>query len=142
MGGGMNCANGGGQVTRSASSGGSSASMLAGTATANNAATANASAAAAESRAALEVLLPPAERELLRLNEESRTLTNELVDLRFKHYIVDDAHIRLANEVAQLSAVIDRTSSDRAYLEQHGSLPPPEIPGLGENGPRLAPPPK
>ena len=130
MGGGMSCSNGG-HVSRTASSGGGNAPLHAGGASgAASAAAASASAATAESRSALEALLPPSERELLRIKEEGRTLTNDLVELRAKHYLAEDAYARSSNEVLHLSAAIERTSSDRAYLELHGCLPPPEMPGL------------
>ena len=86
------------------------------------------SAAAAETRSSLEALLPPTEVHLLRLSEESKQLTNELVDLRFKHYGLDDQAGKLRNEIEHLDVMISRAAVDREYLETHGSLPVPEPP--------------
>lgn len=86
------------------------------------------SAAAAETRSTLEALLSPAEAHLLRLSEESKQLTNELVDLRFKHYGIDDKACRLQNEIRHLDVMIARAAADRQYLEKHGSLPLPRPP--------------
>lgn len=87
-----------------------------------------ASAAAAETRSTLEALLSPAEAHLLRLSEESKQLTNELVDLRFKHYGIDDKACKLRNEIVHLDVRIARAAADRQYLETHGSLPLPRPP--------------
>ena len=84
------------------------------------------SAAAAETRSSPEALLSPAEVHLLRLSEESKQLTNELVDLRFKHYGLDDQAGKLRSEIAHLDVVISRAAADREHLETHGSLPVPE----------------
>ena len=86
------------------------------------------SAAAAETRSSLEALLSPSEVHLLRLSEESKQLTNELVDLRFKHYGLDDQAGKLRNEIEHLDVMISRAAADREYLETHGSLPVPEPP--------------
>lgn len=83
---------------------------------------------AAPERSNLESLLPPAEAALLRLSDESKHLTNELVDLRFKHYVIDDQATALSNRILHLDALIAKDASDRAFLEAHGSLPPPSLP--------------
>ena len=88
-------------------------------------------------RAQLEKLLPKEEAELLRLGEEAKALSNELVELRFKHCKAEDTAATLENELVVLDAQIERLASDRAYLEAHGSLPPPSFVG-GAGGPAPA----
>ena len=86
------------------------------------------SAAAAEARRSLEASLSPSGGHLLRLSEESKQLTNELVDLRFKHYGLDDQAGKLRNEIEHLDVMTSGAAADREYLETHGSLPVPEPP--------------
>ena len=68
--------------------------------------------------------LPPAEASLLRLSEEAKRLANDLVDLRFRHYEVEDKASALERRQAQLDVLLGRSASDRAYLETNGELPP------------------
>ena len=81
---------------------------------------------AAPERSNLESLLPPAEAALLRLSDESKHLTNELVDLRFKHYVIDDQATALSNRILHLDALI---AKDAAF--QPGTRMP--CPPLGNN---------
>ena len=85
---------------------------------------------AKEARKLLERLVPPDEAHILRLQDEGRSLLNELAEMRFKHYELENNVQEAANEVAVLSAKIARSQADRAYLDAHGSLPPPELPAV------------
>ena len=85
------------------------------------------SGALADGRAALEKLLTREESELLRLGDESKRLANELLELRFKHYQAEDHAEALINEIVVLDSQIERSASDRKYLEEHGMLPPPNF---------------
>ena len=69
--------------------------------------------AVAEGRSALESLLGPQEAMLLRLSDESKQLSNELVELRFKHCLADDAASVLGLRIDHLDTIINQSASDR-----------------------------
>ena len=63
---------------------------------------------------------------LLRLNEEAKRLANDLVDLRFRHYEVEDKAGALERRQAQLDVLLGRSApSDPALLGNKRQLPPP-----------------
>jgi hypothetical protein len=75
---------------------------------------------------ALEKLLDPAEAQLLRISEESKQLTNELVELRLKHCTSEDEASALELQIEHLDMLIERSVADRAFLEKNGTLPMPK----------------
>lgn len=82
---------------------------------------------AQENRNRLEGLVGPQEAHLLRLAEDSKQLTNELHELRFKHCVAEDAVHALDVRICHLDTLISQTAHDRQFLEKHGTLPPPKL---------------
>ena len=59
----------------------------------------------------------------VRLGEEATRLSNELVDLRFRHWLADDAASAAEKRVAHVDALLARSASDRGHIEHHGCAP-------------------
>ena len=77
--------------------------------------------------AAVEALLPKEEARILRLDEDGKRLGNELVELRFQHCLLEDRALALERELDELGGLLAKSMSDRAHLDENGTLPPPSM---------------
>jgi len=76
---------------------------------------------------AVESLLPAEEVRLLRLNEEGKRMSNELMELRFQHCVLEDKALLYDREIVHLQCLLDKSTADRAFLDAQGVLPPPSM---------------